>query len=84
MTLDWQPLDSAPRDGTLIDITAIDDDGEVFEIHPMVWDPSAKNAIFAPGMVGMWVAPGGEYTWREGEGGPTHWRPHVPDKRSLH
>lgn len=77
---EWQPISTAPRDGTLIDITAIEDDGSLFEIHPMLWDGEQTNEMFAPGMVGMWTAPGGGYTWREGAGGPTHWRPYR-DKR---
>jgi hypothetical protein len=73
---DWERLETAPRDGSVIELTAIEDDGSLFEIHPMQWGHIQQNGIFAPGIIGMWVAPGGEYTWREGEGGPTHWRPY--------
>jgi hypothetical protein len=30
--------------------------------------------------VGMWTAPDGSYTWREGDGGPTHWRQTAGEK----
>lgn len=71
----WRPIETAPRDGSVVEITALEDDGTPFEIHPMCWDANGRNTIFAPGMVGMWTAPDGSYTWREGDGGPTHWRP---------
>lgn len=70
----WQLIETAPRDGTVIQITAFEDDGSIFEIHPMQWAHIQRNEIFAPGMVGMWTAPDRSYTWREGHGGPTHWR----------
>lgn len=75
---EWQDISDAPRDGSVVEITAIEDDGAVFEIHRMQWGHVQRNALFAPGQVGMWVDPGGNYTWREGEGGPTHFRPSPP------
>jgi hypothetical protein len=72
----WQPIETAPRDGTIIEITAFEPNGEPFEIWPMGWQHIKKNGLF-PGKVGMWSTPGGEITWNgsEEEGGPTHWRP---------
>lgn len=72
---DWQPMDTAPRDGSIIELTAIEADGTLFEIHPMQWAHIQMNGLF-PGKVGMWTAPGGEYTWNDDGrgGGPTHWR----------
>jgi hypothetical protein len=59
----------------VIEITAIEDSGKLFETHPMKWCHIQRNAVFAPGQIGMWTAPDGSYTWREGDGGPTHWMP---------
>lgn len=75
----WQPIETAPRDGTVILLTAIEDDGSLFEIHPMQWAHIQRNGFF-PGKVGMWTAPGGEYTWNghPGVDGPTHWMPLPP------
>lgn len=72
----WQSLDTAPRDGSVILLTAFEEDGEQFEVHPMMWAHIQRNGLF-PGKVGMWTAPGGEYTWNgtPDEGGPTHWCP---------
>ena len=72
----WRPIAEAPRDGTEIEITAIEDDGTLFEIWPMQWDHTMRNPFFAGDQVGMWVLSDRSATWREGEGGPTHWRPH--------
>lgn len=71
---DWNPIETAPRDGTVVAITAFDD-GDQLETWYMQWDEELTNEMFAPGTVGMWVTPSGQYTWREGDGGPTHWRP---------
>lgn len=72
---DWQDIATAPRDGTVIEITALEPDGTPFEIWPCQWGHIQRNELFAPGMVGMWMLPDGSATWREGDGGPTHWRP---------
>ena len=72
---DWRPIETAPKDGRVIEITALFDDGEVFEIWPMSWAHIQRNGLF-PGVVGMWTS-AGEITWNgtPDEGGPTHWRP---------
>lgn len=69
-----QPIETAPKDGTVISVTAFEDDGEQFETWPMQWGHIQTNEMFAPGQIGMWVVPDGSITWREGDGGPTHWR----------
>jgi hypothetical protein len=71
----WRDIANAPKDGTVIDLTAISNDGEVFEVWPMRWAHIQRNGLF-PGKVGMWTHPSGHFTWNdEGLGGPTHWRP---------
>lgn len=71
---DWHSIETAPRDGSVIQVAAFDDDGEPIQIFPVQWGHIQRNELFAPGMVGMWVVPDGSMTWREGDGGPTHWR----------
>lgn len=84
MADEWQPIDSAPRDGTIIELTWMDN-GRPQEIYQMRWSPTQRNAFFAPGVVGMWVVPDGSMTWTESDsnGAPTHWRPYDP-RRGLH
>lgn len=71
----WQPIETAPRDGTVVEITALEDDGTPFEIWPASWGHIQRNELFAPGVIGMWIVTAMDMTWLEGEGGPTHWRP---------
>ena len=71
---DWRPIETAPRDGSIIDLTWMED-GAPAEIWRMRYDPEMRNGMI-PGAQGFWVTPGREMTWHEGDdGGPTHWRP---------
>jgi len=71
----WQPIETAPRNGAVLEITALEPDGQPFEIWPMKWDPEKTNGMF-PGVRGFWTTPDGTVTWNEdGDAGPTHWRP---------
>ena len=76
--MDWQPIDTAPRDGRLVELTWFDGD-EPQEIYPMRWDGEARNGLI-PGAVGFWVLDGGGATWSEHneDGAPTQWRPAKP------
>lgn len=75
---EWQDINSAPKDGSIIQLTWMED-GQPQEIWPMMWGHIQKNAMF-PGRVGMWIVPDGSITWNDdgGAGGPTHWRPLSP------
>lgn len=70
---EWNDISTAPRDGTEVELTWIDDNGPN-EIWPMKWDPDFRNGLF-PDVVGFWVTPDESLSWNErGDGGPTHWR----------
>lgn len=75
----WRPIETAPRDGTVIELTWMDK-GRPQEIWPMQWGHIQRNPLFAGDTVGMWVMPNGGATWTEHdpEGAPTHWRPEGP------
>ena len=79
----WQDIGTAPRDGTIIELTWMDD-GKPQEIWPMQWAHIQRNDLFAPGIVGMWIIPDGSMTWTEHDpaGAPTHWRPLSPSPPS--
>jgi hypothetical protein len=67
-----QPIDSAPKDGTVIYVG----DPDVGEF-PMQWGTIQRNGLF-PGVVGMWVMSDGSMTWNDADDcGPTTWR-HLP------
>lgn len=82
--LDWQPMDCAPRDGTEVYLTWMED-GRPAEVYPMVWNRFAGNQLVQDGK-GIWVlrsTDGFIYsTWSESdpEGAPTHWA-HIPKEQ---
>jgi len=44
----------------------------------MQWGHIQRNGLF-PGLVGMWVAEDGSFTWQDADDlGPTYWRPITP------
>lgn len=72
---EWQPIETAPKDGSSVLLTAFDE-GEMFETWVMMWGHIKKNPLF-PSKTGMWMTPDGMITWNgsHNEGGPTHWKP---------
>ena len=80
MNMDWRPIESAPKDGSLVYLTWMLD-GKPQEMFPMRWGHIQRNGLF-PGLVGMWVANDGSYTWNDSDpdGAPTHWAPIVTEK----
>lgn len=81
---EWQPIETAPKDGSVIELTCFQLKGEPFEIWPMQWMAIQRNWLF-PGVVGMWTTPDGSITWNDDHrgGGPTHWRPAVENSRTT-
>ena len=74
---EWQKIETAPRDGTII-MVRCDDEGP-FE---MFWNAFGTNHYFQRGM-GIWEAVGGHFTWSEEKGlGPTHWK-HLETRAAL-
>ena len=78
---EWQAMETAPRDGTKVDLCWMDD-GEVQESYgPMHWSDTSRNPLVQDG-AGIWVMVDGSgkviFTWTEADprGAPTHWRPH--------
>lgn len=68
---EWQDIETAPRDGTVVLLWAEDAAGPV----EMAWDPEGFNPL-ASLRKGIWVGYGGQLTWSEDRGaGPTHWMP---------
>lgn len=66
-----QPIETVPRDGTLVIIGHED----VGWFH-MQWNPTGSNAIFQLEPVGIWETPDGSMTWSEAGGyGPAWWQP---------
>ncbi len=70
---EWQPIETAPRDGTVVLLWATD-----APACEMYWDPAGRNLLVQSGP-GIWTHPSGELTWSEQFGaGPTHWMPCQP------
>jgi len=76
---EWRSIETAPKDGTVIELTWLGSNGEPQEIWPMQWCHIQRNGLF-PGKTGMWTMPNGGATWNDDdpEGAPTHWRPESP------
>lgn len=84
--MNWQPISTAPKDGTIIQLAwfggGIIKELHAEELHAMKWGSTQRNSLF-PDKVGMWVSPKYELTWcDDGEGGPTHWMP-LPESPKL-
>lgn len=81
---EWQPISTAPRDGTVIDLTWMEN-GRPQEIYPMRWNPFAENKLVQDhrGLWAMHSQINGALlvTWSEDypDGAPTHWRLHRPE-----
>lgn len=75
MSDDWRAIETAPRDGTLIEV--MDHDCGRFAMR---WNPAGHNEIFQKEYGnGIWECPGNNFTWSEDEGaGPRYWRPIDP------
>lgn len=66
-----RPIDTAPKDGTVI-VVGHDDVGEFV----MKWAPSVLNLLVGPTPRGMWLAVDGSFTWDDSrDAGPDYWRP---------
>lgn len=66
----FHAIDSAPRDGTAIIVTA---EGE--PLYEMSWNQFGSNDLVQSER-GIWWGPNGAFTWSEKHGhGPTHWAP---------
>lgn len=70
---DWQPIETAPRDGTLIELTYMKD-GKAQDKVVMKWDNECPSKSF-PDLPPCWVSASDVFIWIDESGcGPTHWR----------
>lgn len=69
MTDSWQPISTAPRDGTEVELTLDPVDGELFKMR---WFDKAQVWAMQSKLSGALLC-----TWSEADpdGAPTHWRP---------
>jgi hypothetical protein len=57
---DWRSIDTAPRDGTIVEV--MDPDCGTFQMR---WNPAGHNPIFQREYGnGIWECPGNNFTWR--------------------
>jgi hypothetical protein len=77
---EWQLIETAPRDGTEIELTWMEN-GRPQEIYPMRWNFFAGNKLVQDHK-GIWALHNRDNnaimaTWSEQDpdGAPTHWRP---------
>lgn len=72
--MNWHPMRTAPRDGTII-VLAWFEDGKPAEQWPMRWNPRGKNLLVQE-HAGIWETPDGSLTWSEEhpDGAPDAWR----------
>lgn len=72
----WQPINTAPRDGTIVELWAKDAGGP----YPMAWDAQGFNPLVSSRR-GIWVLLGGGLTWcdEDAGGAPTHWQPYTSE-----
>lgn len=70
MAYDYRPIETAPRDGTVIEVMTEETGG-----FAMFWNPEGFNPLVSRSC-GIWECPGGTLTWSEDGGyGPEYWRP---------
>jgi len=78
--VDFLPINTAPRDGTVIEVAAFDSKGQLEASADMRWRDDTTNGLFS-GVVGFWITPdwpgSDSLTWNESDpdAAPTHWRP---------
>lgn len=77
---EWQPIETAPRDGTEVELTWLEN-GRPQEIWPLCWNRFATNHLVQDHK-GIWamhdrLTGALVMTWSEEnpDGAPTHWRP---------